>query len=149
MSIGERIKQLREEHNWSQEHLAGLLGYKSRSTVNKIELGINEITLPKILAFAKALGVSEYYLLGLNDEPANAPATAKQLEAWDEQHNKNGGLAEEVALYERNERQYGKEVHDLLDRFQKLNKDGKEKVVEYTTDIAKLPEYQNGKEAND
>lgn len=37
MTIGEKIKMLREEREWSQEQLASRLGYKSRSTINKIE----------------------------------------------------------------------------------------------------------------
>ena len=38
MTIGQRIKQRREELQMSQEELATKLGFKSRSSVNKIEL---------------------------------------------------------------------------------------------------------------
>ncbi len=34
----------------SQEELATKLGYKSRSTINKIEMGKNDITQSKIIA---------------------------------------------------------------------------------------------------
>lgn len=44
MGIGNRIKQRREYLGLSQEELARRLGYTSRSTVNKIEKGINDIT---------------------------------------------------------------------------------------------------------
>lgn len=37
MSIGERIRQRRENLQMSQDELAQLLGYKSRSSVAKIE----------------------------------------------------------------------------------------------------------------
>lgn len=69
MTIGDKIKQLRTERQWSQEQVARMLGYKSRSTVNKIELGINELTQSKIVAFANLFGVEPWQLL--NDEPLN------------------------------------------------------------------------------
>lgn len=37
MTIGQRIKVRREELNMSQEELAKRIGYKSRSSINKIE----------------------------------------------------------------------------------------------------------------
>ena len=37
MDIGERIKLRREELNLSQDELAKKVGYKSRSSINKIE----------------------------------------------------------------------------------------------------------------
>lgn len=40
MTIGERIKFKREELDISQDELARRLGYKSRSSINKIELGL-------------------------------------------------------------------------------------------------------------
>ena len=42
MTIGDKLKQLRLEREWSQEQVARMMGYKSRSTINKIELGVNE-----------------------------------------------------------------------------------------------------------
>ena len=42
--IGKRIKIKREELGLTQEDLAKRMGYKSKSTINKIELGINDIT---------------------------------------------------------------------------------------------------------
>ena len=40
MTIYDRIKLRREELGMSQQELAYKLGYKSRSTINKIELGL-------------------------------------------------------------------------------------------------------------
>ena len=62
-----RIKQRREELGMSQEELANKLGYKSRSTINKIEMGINDITQSKIKAFADALQTTPGYLMGMED----------------------------------------------------------------------------------
>ena len=55
MELYKRIKARREELGMSQEGLATKLGYKSRSTINKIEMGKNDITQSKIIAFANAL----------------------------------------------------------------------------------------------
>lgn len=62
--IGDRIKARRQQLNLSQEELAQKIGYKSRSTINKIELGINDITQSKVIAFAKALDTTPAYLMG-------------------------------------------------------------------------------------
>jgi Predicted transcriptional regulator with C-terminal CBS domains len=67
--LARRIKQKREQLGLSQEELAKRLGYKSRSTINKIELGINDIPQSKIKLFADALETSPTYLLGY-DHPS-------------------------------------------------------------------------------
>lgn len=58
VKLGSRIKQLRLEREMSQEELAIKSGYGSRSTINKIELGINDVSQSKILAIARALNVT-------------------------------------------------------------------------------------------
>ena len=68
--IGIRIKKLREDRNWSQEELAARLGYKSRSSVNKIELGQRNLTQSKIKAIADALDTTPAYIMGwTSDDP--------------------------------------------------------------------------------
>lgn len=63
MELYKKIKARREELGMSQEELATKLGYKSRSTINKIEMGKNDLTQSKILAFAKALHTTPAYLM--------------------------------------------------------------------------------------
>ena len=67
MSIGERIKMRREELGWTQEELAKKMGYKSKSTINKIELGKSDVTQSKIPEYAKVLMPTSAYLLGMDD----------------------------------------------------------------------------------
>lgn len=57
----------------SQDELAKKLGYKSRSSINKIELGKSDITQHKVVAFANALQTTPAYLMGWDDaaEPEN------------------------------------------------------------------------------
>ena len=69
MSIGKRIKNRREALGMSQEELATKLGYKSRSSINKIELEINDVTQSKIAQIAKALGTTPAYIMGWEEEP--------------------------------------------------------------------------------
>ena len=65
MELYKRIKARREELGMSQEELATKLGYKSRSTINKIEMGKNDITQSKIIAFANALQTTPSYLMDI------------------------------------------------------------------------------------
>lgn len=71
MTIGERIKQRRIELGMSQEQLAHKLGYKSRSSVNKIELGAQNLTQPKIESIAKALDTTPDYIMGWDGSSKN------------------------------------------------------------------------------
>ena len=57
----------REELGLSQEALAKRMGYKSKSSINKIEMGINDIPQSKVLAFARALNTTTAYLMGDDD----------------------------------------------------------------------------------
>lgn len=43
------------------------MGYKSKSSINKIEMGINDIPQSKVLAFARALNTTTAYLMGDDD----------------------------------------------------------------------------------
>lgn len=63
----DRIKRLRLSMDLSQQELADLVGYASRSTVNKIEAGTRDIKADKILAFAKVFGVTPSYLMDGED----------------------------------------------------------------------------------
>lgn len=65
--IYSRIRQRREELGLSQEALAQKMGYKSKSSINKIELGKNDISQSKVAAFAVALNTTTAYLMGDGD----------------------------------------------------------------------------------
>ena len=67
-AIGLMIKKRRKELGLTQEELATRLGYKSKSTINKIESGINDITQAKIIQFAKALETTPAHLMNLQQD---------------------------------------------------------------------------------
>ena len=68
MDIGDRIKTRREALGMSQEELAKKVGYKSRSSVNKIEIDGRGLPQNKIVLFAKALEKNSDVLALLNHD---------------------------------------------------------------------------------
>lgn len=77
MTMGERVKKARENKGYTQEELALKLGYKSRSSVNKIE---KERDIPRsmIVRIAEVLGVTPSYLMGWEDEDQSRSASNAQ-----------------------------------------------------------------------
>ena len=70
-TIGSRIRTRREELGLSQDELAKRLGYKSRSSLNKIELDQRNLTQSKIKAIADALETTPSYIMGWNETTDN------------------------------------------------------------------------------
>ena len=71
MEIGDRIRKKREELGMSQEELAKKIGYRSRSSINKIENDGRGLPQSKILLIAKALETTPDFLLGWDDDETN------------------------------------------------------------------------------
>lgn len=82
MELGNRIRIRREELGISQEELAKRMGYKSRSSINKIELGINDISQSKIYELAKALQTTPAYLMGWEEKPTRYDNDPIDLEKY-------------------------------------------------------------------
>ena len=70
-TIGEKIKEARIKKGLSQTELAEQLGYKSRSSINKIEVGGRDIPRSQIVKIAQILDVTPAFLMGWEDEPTN------------------------------------------------------------------------------
>ena len=69
MDLATIVRQRREELGLSQEQLAEMMGYSSRSSINKIENG-RPVSQKIIARLAEALDVSIPYLMGWDDKPA-------------------------------------------------------------------------------
>lgn len=80
MTIGQRIKIRREELNMSQDDLAKKVGYKSRSSINKIELDLYSLKQSKIKAIADALETTPSYIMGWDEEAEEAKKAAPSEE---------------------------------------------------------------------
>ena len=66
--FAQRVNQRRIDLKMSQDELAQKSGYKSRSTITKIEKGERRVKQTKVKALADALGVSPAWLLGFDEE---------------------------------------------------------------------------------
>ena len=64
LEFGKRIKEKRLALKMTQEELAKKTGYTSRSSINKIELGLVDLPQSKILSIANALETTPAYLMG-------------------------------------------------------------------------------------
>ena len=86
MTIGERIRNRRQELGMTQEELAKRLGYKSKASINKIELGIQDLPQKKIASFASVLLTTPETLMGW----------AENLEAFQQQLAENKMAADRL-----------------------------------------------------
>ncbi len=70
MSVGVNIKKRRFELRMSQQELADAMGYKTRSTIAKIESGENDVSQKKLQKFAAVLDTTvEALITGYAAEP--------------------------------------------------------------------------------
>lgn len=105
MTVGERIKIIREEKGLSQEELAKRLGLKNKSSVCKIEKSGNKVSSPSIYKYAKALGTTVARVMGWTDNDFETEASMRVeregMELYKDEEKKIGaeGLALRLALY--------------------------------------------------
>ena len=102
-TVGNNIFNRRKSLGLTQESLAKMMGYKSKSTINKIEMGINDIPQSKISKFAEVL-----------------ETTPAQLMGWDEEEEKNS--TDKLPLTD------GEQM--LLDLFNQVPKENQQMVLD-------------------
>lgn len=74
MSVGANIKKRRFELKMSQQELADAMGYKTRSTIAKIESGENDVSQQKLQRFAAVLDTTvEELIFGVAASTLSAP----------------------------------------------------------------------------
>ena len=131
LEIGNRIKQLRIERNMSQDELARKCGYTSRSTINKIELGINDVK-----SIAEALNVSVGEILCWNemDEKYDTKKIQKEVE-----------LIELIKLIEEH---YGKSATEALSLYSQLDNDDQGEIRGEMKQMLKQEKYSVKKESS-
>lgn len=104
--IGTRIMERRQQLGLTQEELAFRMGYKTKSAINKIELGINDVSQSKVVKFAEALQTSIAYLMGWDE----TVETKKQPTGFDGLSDKKKAFIDKVMLMS----------DDELDRLDKI-----------------------------
>ncbi len=98
MSLANNIKNRRCELRMSQQELAVAMGYKTRSTIAKIESGENDVSQKKLIKFAAVLNTTVEYLLSGNSQLSDK---AFPMDYFDTNRDKNiviilaGGKTEE------------------------------------------------------
>jgi transcriptional regulator with XRE-family HTH domain len=115
LTFGERINKIRNEKGMTQDELARAVGYKSRSTIAKIESGERDVSQSMVIKFAKALNTTTAVLMG-NDNDDNK---AVQSPAPSDDDIK-------FALFDGSEG-VTDEMYDEVKRFAKYIKEQKEK----------------------
>lgn len=113
-TISERIKKGLEIRNMKQAELVEKTGI-GKSSISTYLSGAYEPKQRNIYKIAKALDVSEAWLMGL-DVPMERVNSTKTLEL-------------------------SKDEFELLDNYRKLNDLGKDKLIEYSTDLIETPKY--------
>lgn len=121
MTIGEKIKTAREAKGLTQTELAKLFGYKSRSSINKIENNERDIPRSSIIKFAEILGVSPSYLMGW-EEPhyGQRIKEVREFKGMTQEELASRAEIELQALqcYEKNENQPNNEIlFKIVDAF--------------------------------
>ncbi len=71
--LSSRIRQRRDQLGLSQEELAARMGYRSKSSITKLEKGINDLPRAKLEELAAALDTTPAWLMGLVDLPFPPP----------------------------------------------------------------------------
>ncbi len=100
IKVGEKIRQARIKANLTQDDLAKMVGYTSRSSINKIEKGLVDLPRSKLIKISNALGVTPSYLMGWDDEEENPPIP--------------DGLTEDERFWVDIYRKVSPEIQDLL-----------------------------------
>lgn len=133
LEIGKRIKECREALGMTQDELAQKTGYKSRSSINKIEKGGNDLPQSKIVCFAKVLNTTPAHLMGWDSEV--------------EEYNKNMAKEQEM-LTEYLKERFDKDeevqaAYDLIIRLPMLNAAGINRMIERFNELSRFDEYKS------
>lgn len=130
MTMGEYIKELRTGNNvygkkWTQEELGAALNPPvNRAAVNKWETGLVEnLKKTHIQQLATMFGIKPCDLMCFDDQIDSSQ------------------IAEEVKIIEQIQKHFGKDAVQLLQYFNELNINGRQKALEDIGDLTELPKY--------
>lgn len=113
-SFSKRLKQLREANQMTQGQLGDLIN-TTRQSISNYEMGKREPDYVTLEALADIFNVDMNYLLGKTDKTTYIPSSSH--------------------------RQLSKNEENLINSFNMLNNEGKEKVLNYTQDLVDSGKY--------
>ena len=126
--IGKRIRTRREELGMTQEELASRLGYKSKTTIAKIENGTNDIVQSKVIEFAQVLDTTPSYLMGWLQ--------------YDERTFGKEASDDKVIKLAQNLLKFHGSGKQLMDNYEQLSDNNKKKVVDYSENLLKIQKME-------
>jgi transcriptional regulator with XRE-family HTH domain len=125
MTMGERIKYLRESIGMTQDELGEKIGVQ-KSAIVKYEKGkVENIKRSAIKTMAEIFNVSPCYLMGFDEDEDEIKTISKQ-----------------VALLQAVQDQWGKDSVKMLELFTGLNPDGQKKALNQLEDLSEIPKYR-------
>lgn len=131
--IGDRIKERRITLGMTQEELANRMGYKSKSTINKVESGVNDVNQTTASKYATKLGVSVAYLLGWTDDINYVPdQKTEEYVQMESMRNISVAYLTELTEYDMKDM-----VADLL----KLNQEGLNELHKRLSEMLLVDKY--------
>lgn len=137
-TIGERIKTRRKELKLSQQELALLLGYKSSTSIARIESGNRELPQKKIEKIAEALHTTPEYIMGWGEKPKEKEQTG--LDAREEIHER---LHKAIQLFAgKIELDKSKIYEAILKAMSELDEDDQDKVLNYANTLKENKSYR-------
>lgn len=151
------IKKRREELGMSQEELARLTGYTSRTSIAKIESGKVDIPLSKIEKFSKALKIKPIELMDLKSEILKNDQLREQVECallkeTEEKFTKHGLSfnEEDKKIHLETFRQILNEMNPIDILLDELKRNPKiyDKIYDYQLTSDELIEFEKIKQMN-
>ena len=126
--LGQNIKKYRTQKGLSQAELARRCGFdkdNSRSTISKIEKGVNDAPASTLKAIARELGVSVCDLTQNTEE-----------------------MQKKMLLHNLLEEMYGSEAEPLLEHFSNLDDTDRAKLLGYVNALLDADKYSVKKESS-
>lgn len=131
--IGDRIKERRITLGMTQEELANRMGYKSKSTINKVESGVNDVNQTTASKYATKLGVSVAYLLGWTDDVNYVPdQKTEEYVQMESMQNISVAYLTELTGYN---------MESIIDDLLKLNRNGLEELHKRLVEMLFIEKY--------
>lgn len=116
MELADKVRSRRMELGWSQEELASKMGYKSRTSINKIENG-RPVTQKIIFRLSEVLDVPIDYLMGWEkDDPKTQSVETAELHFEMIMDEDFVGMFQDFKLLDKKEKQIVKNLaHSLAE----------------------------------
>lgn len=126
MTIGERLKRLRTEKGLTQEEVGNILGI-TKAAVQKYENGtITNFRSDTIRKLCKLFGIAPAYFIFDDVENDYSSTNSEQLRGMIIKH-------------------FGERFVKFLDMVDRLNEDGRKKIMTYIDDISQIEGYRRDK----